>query len=688
MLTKRIENLKDFFFDGRHKSVRRTPESLGLDKLCEKFAKEGVPAQKRAALLFDAMMESEQPVIFEGELIVSTRTITRVPSYLTEGEWEELKKRHYFHENGMLSNISADYASILRDGLGKRRQDIAQRMASADDEGKEFLESADSCLSSLQKYITKYADCAGGMKDACLEQTIRNIIFGAPSTFREALQLLRFVHYGLWESGCYHNTLGRFDQYMYPFYKADIDSGRLTREEAYELLLSFFLSCNKDSDLYNGMQQGDNGQSLVLGGKDPQGRTLFNELSEKCLEASYDLNLIDPKINLRVDRNTPLEVFKKGALLTKRGLGFPQYDNDDVVIPGLILKGYDPEDAYDYVVAACWEFIIPGKAMDIVNIGALPLATVVSDSVSRLSSYATFEDYYASVDQDIRKRCREIASQFHDLYIAPAPLYSAFMDGTIERARDITLGGKYNNFGIHGTGIATAADSLAAIKKYVFDEKSLSAEELQKALDADFQGYDTLYEKLRYEAPKMGNDDDLADGMASLLLSSFDEALQGLRNERGGIYRGGTGTAMYYIWHASDLKATPDGRKAGEVIPANYSPSMYVRHRGPVSVIKSFSKQDLRKTINGGPLTIELDDTIFRSEENIEKLAMLIRTFVTLGGHQLQLNTLNKDTLLDAKKHPEKHRNLIVRVWGWSGYFVELDECYQDHVIKRIKYTI
>ena len=207
-------------------------------------------------------------------------------------------------------------------------------------------------------------------------------------------------------------------------------------------------------------------------------------------------------------------------------------------------------------------------------------------------------------------------------------------------------------------------------------------------MDANYEGYDDIYRKLRYEAPKMGLDDDYADALAARLLSSFDDALSGLRNERGGCYRAGTGTAMYYISHAVNLKATPDGRKKGEVIPANYTPSMYLRTNGPLSVIKSFSKGDLAKTINGGPLTIELDDTIFRNGETLTKLAGLIRTYVILGGHQLQLNTLNKERLLDAKAHPELHRNLIVRVWGWSGYFVELSECYQDHIINRIKYAI
>ena len=688
MLTDRILKLKEFFFDGGHHSVRRSPEELGLDRLCERYAKEKVPAQMRAALLFEAMTQAENPVIFEGEQIAATRTISRVPSYFTEKEWEELKAKHYLHENGMLSNISPNFGDALKEGLEARKGRYQAALADADEEGKLFLDSAIRSIEALQALIGRYAWCARELGDPALAETIAAVRTEGAKSFREALQLLRFIHFGLWESGCYHNTLGRFDQYMYPYFKADIDAGRISKDEAYELLLSFFLACNKDSDLYPGMQQGDNGQSLVLGGRDDKGNTLFNELSAMCLEASYDLNLIDPKINLRVDRNTPLEVYKLGARLTKRGLGFPQYDNDDVVVPGLIRKGYSPEDANDYVVAACWEFIIPGKAMDIVNIGALSFAGLVSRSMDRLGEFSTFEDYYAYIDSEIKKECVHIAAGFKNLYIAPAPLYSVFMDGTLERRRDITLGAKYNNFGIHGTGIATAADSLAAIEKYVFDEKSVSVKDLQAALDANFEGWDALWHKLRFEAPKMGNDDDFADSLAARLLASFDEGLAPLRNERGGCFRAGTGTAMYYIFHANTLKATPDGRKAGEVIPANYSPSMYTRHKGPVSVIKSFSKGELGRTINGGPLTIELDDTIFRNEENLEKLAVLIRSYVQLGGHQLQLNTLNKETLLDAKKHPEKHRNLIVRVWGWSGYFVELDECYQDHIINRIKFTM
>jgi formate C-acetyltransferase len=262
------------------------------------------------------------------------------------------------------------------------------------------------------------------------------------------------------------------------------------------------------------------------------------------------------------------------------------------------------------------------------------------------------------------------------------------MGGTIERAKDISEGGNSNNYGVHGTGLSTAADSLASIKKFYFEEQSVSLEELSDALQNNFAGHEALQERLRNEAPKMGVDNEEADSIGCALLNSFAEALRGKRNERGGIWRAGTGTAMYYIFHAKDLPATPDGRNAGEVLPANFTPSMFLKQKGPVSVMRSFSKPNLQDAINGGPLTIELDESIFRNDETVEKLAMLIRSYIRMGGHQLQLNTLNREKLLDAKAHPELHKNLIVRVWGWSGYFVELDECYQDHIIERIKYKI
>ena len=507
-------------------------------------------------------------------------------------------------------------------------------------------------------------------------------------TFREALQSLRILHYAMWCEGDYHNTLGRFDQYMMPYLADDLQAGRETEESALELVEAFFLACNRDSDLYPGMQQGDNGQSMVLGGMTRDGADGYNLLTGLCLDACGELMLIDPKINLRVNKNTPLWVYEKGTRLTRLGLGFPQYQNDDVVIPGLVRLGYAEGDARDYAVAACWEFIIPGKGMEIPNIGALPFANIVDEAIRfDLKDCTDMQALKEKVRQRIFDSVAAAMAERKNLYIIPSPFLSLFFEGCMDSGRDISLGCRYNNWGLHGTGLAPAADMLAAVEQKVFEE-GLPVDTLLAALEADFVGYEELHESLKYHSPKMGNDEDRVDALACWLLESFAEAVSGHKNERGGILRAGTGSAMYYIFHANELGATADGREAGVPLPANYAPSLNIRLNGPVSLIKSFTKPDLEKTINGGPLTVEFSDRVFAQEESITKVAQLVQLFVLRGGHQIQLNTVNRERLLDAQRHPEKYRNLIVRVWGWSGYFVELDKCYQDHIIQRTQLNV
>ena len=431
--------------------------------------------------------------------------------------------------------------------------------------------------------------------------------------------------------------------------------------------------------MYVGIQQGDNGQSMMLGGSDGNGGEICNLLTMMCLRASGELKLIDPKINLRVTKNTPLELYEEGTKLTAVGLGFPQYSNDDTVIPALVKLGYDPEDAADYTVAACWEFIIPGLGMEIANIGAMSYPLAVDRALrSSLASSATFEDFKAVVKAEITAQCESIMAGVKDVWFVPSP----FMD--------LLYGGrnKYNNFGIHGTGISCAADSLTAIKKYVFDEKRITPEEYIAAIDADFEGYDELLHLLRYETPKTGAGNDEADCEMVWLTEAFSGALAGKTNERGGIWRAGTGSAMFYLWHAEAIGASPDGRRNNEPFAANYSPSLFAKLDNPVAIVRSYTKPDLSKVCNGGPLTLEFDSGLFSSDENRTKVASLVRYFIQSGGHQLQLNAVNRDSLLDAQAHPEKYERLIVRIWGWSAYFVELDKPFQDHVIRRQEYRM
>lgn len=688
-MNERIENLKKYTtIDKSHRKYRKSSAEAGLAELPEDFRASGMGFQERAGNMLAAFLDAETPVILPEEKIVFTRTIKDIPDYVTPSEWQDIRKSHFVHEKGEVFNISADFEGILNKGLEARRLEAEKLAASSEGETKIFAESVEKVLAALQRLIGRYADAAEKLGKDDIAKALRAVQKNPASSFREALQLLRAVHFAIWASGSYHNTLGRLDQYLYPFYKSDVESGKISKDEAFELLEEFFLACNRDSDLYPGMQQGDNGQSLVLGGRDPSGKRAFNELSEMALKASYELALIDPKINIRVDSETPIEIFEMGSRLTKIGLGFPQYSNDDVVIPSLVEKGYDLADACEYVVAACWEFIIPKCALDIPNIDAVSLADCVNSCVPDLETCASFEDFYKLVEREIRRRADAMVQKHKNIFMKPSPIMSAFSVGALENGHDISLGMKYNNYGVHGTGVATAVDSLAAIKKYCFDEKSVGKRELIDALKNDFEGNEKLLKKLRYEAPKMGTDDDFADDIATKLLDSFAAAFKDKRNERGGCYRVGTGSAMFYIAHATGLGATADGRRKGEVLPANYSPSLFMKQKGPISVVKSFAKPHLKNVANGGPLTLEFDSSVFRNDESIKKLAMLVRTFIKLGGHQLQLNTIDRDKLLDAKVHPEKYPHLIVRVWGWSGYFVELDECYQDHVIRRIEFSL
>jgi len=384
---------------------------------------------------------------------------------------------------------------------------------------------------------------------------------------------------------------------------------------------------------------------------------------------------------------TPDERYEFATRLTKQGLGFPQYCNDDVVIPGLLKLGYDEEDAYNYVVAACWEYIVPNCGADIPNIKTFDFPSVISwVTTSKLERSQSFEEFMGYVEKAIQQECDYIVEEKPNWSFPQKPVQSIFFDGGIESLKDILTGGtKYYNYGCHGAGIATAADALAAIKKNVFDEKTMTKEELLEALAKNFEGYDDIRENLKY-SPKMGNNDNYVDAIACAIMGWFSQYLNNRDNGYGGVWRAGTGSAMEYIFRGSKCVATADGRKAAEPYSSSYSPALDAKTEGVLSVIQSFTKYDLSEIVNGGPLTIEIHDTALRNDEGIQKVAMLVKNFVLLGGHQLQINSVNRERLLDAQKHPQDYPNLIVRVWGWSGYFNELDMEYQNHIIRRCEY--
>jgi len=686
-MTERIARLLEYVLDKRHAALRRDVAWT----LAERYSRDGVPFERRAAEGLCAMLAEEQPAFLPEESLAFIRTVKQIPELYTADEMASLRQSAYYHEKGCVFNISPDYATTIRVGLDARRAELVARLARAgaeqDAAAVEFATCALQCVDAVLDLADRYRAEAERQGLDEIARTLACVPHQGATTFREALQFLRILHYTLWCEGEYHNGLGRIDQYLNPYFEADLAAGRLTEEAALELIEEFFLSCNRDSDLYIGVQQGDNGQSLMLGGVDREGRDAFNALSRLCLKASCELKVIDPKINLRVSSATPLEILEAGTELTREGLGFPQYANDDIVIPALVRLGYALEDARDYTVAACWEFIIPGCGMDIPNIGAVSFPAVV-DRVLRASSAKDFDAFLDEIRAELVREADRIEASLATVKMLPGPFVSILCDGRVAAGRDVCEGNRYNNFGIHGTGLSTAADSLAAVRQLVFEERCVSLAGLADAVDHDFKGQPELLAKARFGVPKMGNGDPAVDGLGKALLDAFADSWAGRKNCRGGIYRCGTGSAMYYIWHANELPATPDGRLTGEPFAANYAPSLNVRIKGPLSVVQSFTAPDLGRVINGGPLTIEIHDSAFRQAEGITKVAQLVKYFIDRGGHQLQLNAINRDQLKDAQAHPEAHRNLIVRVWGWSGYFVELDKPYQDHIIQRVEMAV
>lgn len=653
------KELYDFYVINReHHKYRK---DCGVD-FSHEFSERRLSPEERMTERFERLLAMEEPHISAGERIVLMRTVKNIPDCFTEEEWNEIKSKHFVHELGYVSNLSPDYAKVIEKGLLYFRE-------TADEYGKRDIDAVIGLCDRYRSEAVKQ-----GRDDVA--EVLENVPRYGAKNFREALQFFRILHYSLWLEGNYHNTVGRFDQYMYPYFKADMEAGVYTEDEVFDLICDFFLSFNKDSDMYVGVQQGDNGQSMVLGGTDADGNDCFNELSELCLKASKELKVIDPKINLRVSGKTPLEIYEKGTELTKVGLGFPQYSNDDVVIDALVRLGYDRRDAVDYVVAACWEFIIPGCGNDVANIAALNMPKVVDRAIRRYEG-KDFGELMACVNEEIASECKKITDGVKDLWFVPSPFMNILRDGK-----------KYNNFGVHGCGIASATDALAAVKKYVLNG-TVGKERLVSALDSNFENDPELLHMLRYEAPKLGDGaSDESKEISTALLDSFADALDGKKNCLGGIWRAGTGTAMYYLWHANEMGATADGRMKGEAFGTNFSPNLFAKIAGPISVIEDFSVQHFERVINGGPLTLEFASGVFKNDESIKKVATLVKYFISHGGHQLQLNAVNLEDLKNAQKNPEAYRQLVVRIWGWSAYFTELDKCFQDHVMARQEYSV
>ena len=697
MLTERLKEMRDFSQQRQYKQYR----IFFNENYMQILKKLKLDMTQRSAFILSKMCEAEDPIVFKDEKISFVRTKINIPQYYNNKILKKYYGKHKGRRYEPFHNICPDYEILLTKGLENLRNEAFEKLKNCKKHSKEkvFLDSVIWTIDSVLNLAKRYELAARAVGNDIIADLYAKVPRFPANSFHEALQSIRFISSMFNLADNYQFGFGRIDQYLYPLYKHDIEHNIITKEQARELLEEFFISLNKDTDLYRGVQQGDNGQSVMLGGCRPQdGSSAVNELTYMVLEVSKELKLIDPKINLRIDSNTPDDLLELGCELTKCGLGFPQYSNDEVVIPALIKKGYSIEDARNYTVAACWEFIIPGKGIEIVNQGAVSFPYAVDYAFEKtMKSWKKFnmQDFRNLIKVSIKEQVKNIL-QKRDIKTLPSSFASIFFHGSIKNKQDASICAKYKNIGIHGAGSANGADALVAIKLTYekFGEEGLR--KLLKAKQLNFKGYENLRNDLQKEMPKVGNANPNVDNELKFLFDTFADVADEFSNEKRKI-RAGSGSAMYYIWLTDDkfkwafepkIKATADGRLDKEALSTSLAPSHGIKVNGVLSVLKSYSVIDYSRIMNGGPITIELSPSVFNSDEGIKKLAQLIKYFVKLGNQQLQLNVLDASVLEDAIKHPEKHRNLIVRVWGWSGYFTELAPEYQQHVLNRHKYNL
>jgi formate C-acetyltransferase len=534
------------------------------------------------------------------------------------------------------------------------------------------------------------------------------------TSFREALQCFWFEQLMLQlELENWALSTERFDNLLYPYYKRDIEKGVLTREQAQELIeclwIKFFEILRAYDTLNATYFSGFSiGQILTIGGVDENGRDDTNELTYLCIEAEDNMRLTQPNLAVRLNKNTPDEFLFRVCEYIAVGTGKPSLFNDEAHIPALLRDGVDIKDARNYGLVGCVEPTPAGSCFGWTNGAMFNLAKclelALNDGTCRLSgkkvgpetgdprAFASFDELLGAYDRQVAHFVKHMvivdnAIDMTHQRIMPAPLMSATVDDCIEKGKDVIQGGaRYNYVGPQGVGLADVADSLAALKWNVFEQKKLSLAEVIDALDANFTGAESVRKTLG-EAPCYGNDNDYVDQIAVVVGKSYCREVSRYRNARGGKYRPGLYPVSANVPMGLDVAALPSGRRAKEPLADGVSPVAGADHRGPTSVIKSVSKLDHLVASNGTLLNQKFSPAVLSGRDNLIKFASLIKTYFELGGMHIQFNVVSAQTLREAQKEPEKFKNLLVRVAGYSAFFVDLDTSLQENIIARTEHA-
>ena len=578
--------------------------------------------------------------------------------------------------------------------------------------------AADGMIAFAQRHAAALQDLALNEPDEARKQELQqmaricsSIPGNAPQTFWEALQHYWFVHLGVitelnpWDAF----NPGRLDQHLYPFYQKEMTAGTLTREKAKELLCAFWIKFNnhpappktgvtaKESNTYTDFAL------INLGGVTKDNRDGVNELTYLILDVIEEMRLLQPSSMVQLSKKNPDRFIKRALKIVKTGFGQPSVFNTDAIVQELVRQGKRVEDARQGGASGCVEagafgkeayfltgyFNLP-KVLEItLNNGVDPrTGKTIGIATGEAEDFESFEQCFDAWRRqlkhfiDIKIMGNNIIEQINARHM-PVPFLSLVIDDCIKNGMDYNAGGaRYNTSYIQGVGLGTLTDALSALKHHVFERQTVSMTELLDALKNDFDGFDRLHYQLKEETPKYGNDDDRADDILQMVFEAYYDSINGRPNTRGGHHRVNLLPTTCHVYFGNVIGALPDGRKGGVPLSEGISPVQGADRNGPTAVAKSAAKIDHIRT-GGTLLNQKFLPQVLADDTGITKLAHLVRAYFKMDGHHIQFNVVDRQTLEKAKQYPDDYRDLIVRVAGYSDYFVDLTEELQDEIIQR-----
>ncbi len=704
---------RDFgpFSDLRAKWARELLE----EAKCESCAagRRAVPRKLQIARLQEAVCGRMPIHIAPDELIVGKRTVFGWP------EIEEAIARGAAEPGYMI----ADYPAVLSNGLLGIIKRCERRLGQLDEANprqadnfytlQSIIVSCRAAIHLAKRHADECRRLAALEQDeqrkAELEELAR-ICSKVPAypaeTLHEAIQSLWLTHLAIYlECDSVAFSLGRLDQYLYPFYLADVQAGRIDRQRALELIECLWIK------LYENVR-GEIGhvQTVTVGGVTPDGQDGVNEMTWIIQQATRELGAVGPSVATRFHRGMSDDLLRYVLETMRMGNYMPQIYNDEQMVPAIASYGVPLHDAREYGLIGCHEPTICGKGyfrsaswpgyfcfqdcleLALGNGCKLDTGERLGPATGCPSSWKSFDDLWQAFCLQMSHMVREkvIAANRGEVVkrqMMPRPMMSALIEGCIDKGLDFTEGGALYNFsGFQAFGLATCADSLAAIRKLCFDSGELSIQELVSILKENWNGHEALRMRVRTSFPHYGNDIDEVDELAVSMVRELQAQIDKHTNIRGGPFILGLWSFWQHVHHGKQVAASPDGRRHGEMMSHSMGPSAGCALAGPTAAIRSAAKIDTSRLANGGSLLLEFHSSILKSEQGIQAVISLIRTYFQLGGIQLQLSTVTPEMLEAAVKDPDSYRHLVVRVAGYCDFFVRQDPERQAFIIAREKF--